>query len=184
MAQAWGFQIPLARCCALPRLDDPVSLPLILRKPRNSGNLDPTINRFPGSSSSLTPSKTRTLLPRFALRAPASVGSTTDYSDASPKRGSVHPLGRVTAKSYIRAMASLTWGFNNFYMRRRDTTGYEIDEALWEAYRRYDKSAVMNRLISRYLPALAFAAKTKSTFARANELTNLSGNRPAPRNLS
>jgi hypothetical protein len=105
------------------------------------------------------------------------------YLDGSPERGTVHHLGRGTAKSYIRAMASLTCGFNNFYMKTRDTFAYEIDEALWEAYRRYDKSAVMNRLISRYLPALAFAAKTRSAFARANGLTNLSGNRDAPRKL-
>ena len=81
-------------------------------------------------------------------------------------------------------MALLTWGLNYSYMRTRDAVAYEIDEALWEAYRRYDKSAVMNRLISRYLPALAFAAKTRSTVAQTNELTNLSGNRGAPRKLS
>ena len=32
MAQAWGFQILLARCCALPRLDDPACRPLISRE--------------------------------------------------------------------------------------------------------------------------------------------------------
>jgi hypothetical protein len=54
-------------------------------------------------------------------------------------------------------------------MKTRNTFAYEIDEALWEAYRRYDKSAVMNRLISRYLPALAFAAKTKSTLREVTD---------------
>ena len=33
---------------------------------------------------------------------------------------------------------------------------HDIDEALWTAYRRYDKSAVTEQLLRRYLTALAF----------------------------
>ena len=32
---------------------------------------------------------------------------------------------------------------------------YQIDEALWAAYRRYDKSAVTEKLLRHYLPGLA-----------------------------
>jgi len=46
-------------------------------------------------------------------------------------------------------------------MTSNNAAVYKVDEALWDAYRRYDKTAVMERLISRYLPALAFAAKAK-----------------------
>ena len=38
----------------------------------------------------------------------------------------------------------------------RSASDYEIDEALWAAYRRYDKSAVTEQLLRRYLTALAF----------------------------
>lgn len=152
MAHAWGFQIPLARCCALPRLDDPVSLLLILRKPRTrpSGN-DPVSDELH-----------RQPLPRWIPR----------------KRDRPSPRSRYRKILHSR-YGFFNLGFNNFYMRSRDTTAYEIDEALWEAYRRYDKSAVMNRLISRYLPALAFAARARSTFAQTNELTNPSGLSPS-----
>lgn len=34
---------------------------------------------------------------------------------------------------------------------------HEIDEALWAAYRRYDKSAVTEALLRRYLPGLTSA---------------------------
>jgi len=51
-------------------------------------------------------------------------------------------------------------------MTTNNAAVYKIDEALWEAYRRYDKTAVMERLISRYLPALAFAAKAKCNGSR------------------
>jgi hypothetical protein len=54
-------------------------------------------------------------------------------------------------------------------MITHNTAAYEIDEALWEAYRRYDKSAVMERLIARYLSGLAVLAKARSTFNRAHK---------------
>ena len=40
----------------------------------------------------------------------------------------------------------------------RSAADYEIDEALWAAYRRYDKSAVTKQLLRRYLTADAAVA--------------------------
>jgi hypothetical protein len=54
-------------------------------------------------------------------------------------------------------------------MNTNDAAAYKVDEALWDAYRRYDKNAVMERLISRYLPALAFAAKASSNGSRGKD---------------
>jgi len=55
-------------------------------------------------------------------------------------------------------------------MSIKNSATHNVDEALWDAYRRYDKTAVMERLISRYLPGLAFA--TRSRGATGRELTN------------
>ena len=55
-------------------------------------------------------------------------------------------------------------------MSIKNSATHNVDEALWDAYRRYDKTAVMERLISRYLPALAFAARARGETGR--ELTN------------
>ena len=54
-------------------------------------------------------------------------------------------------------------------MSIKNPAAYNVDEALWDAYRRYDKTAVMERLISRYLPALAFAAKARAHGSRAEK---------------
>jgi hypothetical protein len=45
------------------------------------------------------------------------------------------------------------------------TPDYETDEALWAAYRRYDKSAVAAKLLHRYLRA-AKAVRRKRNFRR------------------
>jgi hypothetical protein len=37
----------------------------------------------------------------------------------------------------------------------RSPPDYQVDEALWAAYRRYDKSAVTEKLLRHYLPGLA-----------------------------
>ena len=37
----------------------------------------------------------------------------------------------------------------------RSAPGYQIDEALWAAYRRYDRSAVTEKLLRHYLPGVA-----------------------------
>ena len=37
----------------------------------------------------------------------------------------------------------------------RSAPGYQIDEALWAAYRRYDRRAVTEKLLRHYLPGLA-----------------------------
>ena len=37
----------------------------------------------------------------------------------------------------------------------RSAPDYQIDKALWAAYRRYDKSAVTEKLLRNYLPRLA-----------------------------
>jgi hypothetical protein len=38
----------------------------------------------------------------------------------------------------------------------------EIDEALWTAYRRHDKSAVTEALLRRYLPGLILAVNVRT----------------------
>ena len=55
-------------------------------------------------------------------------------------------------------------------MSIKNSAAYNVDEALWDAYRRYDKTAVMERLISRYLPALAFVNRARGATGR--EVTN------------
>jgi len=55
-------------------------------------------------------------------------------------------------------------------MSIKNSAAYNVDEALWDAYRRYDKTAVMERLISRYFPALEFVARARGATGR--ELTN------------
>ena len=47
--------------------------------------------------------------------------------------------------------------------RPRRTSDQEIDEALWAAYRRYDKSAVTENLLRRYL-ATAKAVQRRRNF--------------------
>ena len=41
-------------------------------------------------------------------------------------------------------------------MTARDIVNHDIDEALWAAYRRRDKSAVTENLLCRYLPEHTF----------------------------
>ena len=41
-------------------------------------------------------------------------------------------------------------------MRIRRINDHDIDEALWTAYRRHDKSAVTENLLRRYIPGRAF----------------------------
>ena len=45
----------------------------------------------------------------------------------------------------------------------RSASEHEIDEALWAAYRRYDKSAVTQNLLRRYL-TLAKAVRRRRNF--------------------
>jgi hypothetical protein len=45
----------------------------------------------------------------------------------------------------------------------RSAPDYQIDEALWAAYRRYDKSAVTEKLLRRYLPGLASILELNGT---------------------
>lgn len=47
--------------------------------------------------------------------------------------------------------------------RTRSASEHEIDEALWAAYRRYDKSAVTQNLLRRYL-TLAKAVRRRRNF--------------------
>ena len=47
---------------------------------------------------------------------------------------------------------------NSSHIRRSDSwnvPNYQIDEALWADYRRYDKSAVTEKFLRHYLPGLA-----------------------------
>jgi hypothetical protein len=58
--------------------------------------------------------------------------------------------GLVTALRQLKA--------NSSRVRRphsQSATAYQIDEALWAAYRRYDRSALTEKLLRHYLPALA-----------------------------
>jgi hypothetical protein len=55
-------------------------------------------------------------------------------------------------------------------MSIKNSATHNVDEALWDAYRRYDKTAVMERLIFRYLPALTFATRARTATGR--ELTD------------
>jgi hypothetical protein len=50
-------------------------------------------------------------------------------------------------------------------MTAQGTGGYEIDEALWDAYRRFDKSAVIEKLLRRYV-ATAPRHKTRARAVR------------------
>jgi hypothetical protein len=50
---------------------------------------------------------------------------------------------------------------NSWRLRTPDSLSVadcELDEALWAAYRRYDKAAVMNQLLDRYLPPVTAVA--------------------------
>jgi hypothetical protein len=46
---------------------------------------------------------------------------------------------------------------------------YQIDEALWAAYRRYDKSAVTEKLLRHYLPGLARIRELNAAGDRGRE---------------
>jgi hypothetical protein len=50
-------------------------------------------------------------------------------------------------------------------MTAQGTGGYEIDEALWDAYRRFDKSAVIEKSLRRYV-ATAPRHKTRARAVR------------------
>jgi hypothetical protein len=52
---------------------------------------------------------------------------------------------------------------------------HEIDEALWTAYRRHDKSAVTDQLLRHYLPALILTSNSNASIRVPNEFN---GNKP------
>ena len=54
-------------------------------------------------------------------------------------------------------------------MTTRNINDHDIDEALWTAYRRYDKSAVTEQLLRRYLTGRTFTPNESADRAAARE---------------
>jgi hypothetical protein len=65
----------------------------------------------------------------------------------------------------------------------RSAADCEIDEALWAAYRRYDKSAVTKQLLRRYLTAGAAVASCSDPCGPYDAALRWNGHRPVATNL-
>jgi hypothetical protein len=74
----------------------------------------------------------------------------------SPERWSATYLESFNSKSNVCAVAVDLLNPHRFSMTTRGIDDHDIDEALWVAYRCYDKSAVTENLLRRYLPELTF----------------------------
>jgi hypothetical protein len=74
----------------------------------------------------------------------------------SPERGSATHLELVNSKSNVCAVAIDLLNPHGCSMTSPGIDDHDVDEALWVAYRCYDKSAVTENLLRRYLPELTF----------------------------
>ena len=74
----------------------------------------------------------------------------------SPERGSATHLELFNSKSNVCAVAIDLLNPHGCSMTSPGIDDHDVDEALWVAYRCYDKSAVAENLLRRYLPELTF----------------------------
>jgi hypothetical protein len=74
----------------------------------------------------------------------------------SPERGSATYLELLNSKSNVCAVAIDLLNPHGCSMTSPGIDDHDVDEALWVAYRCYDKSAVTKNLLRRYLPELTF----------------------------
>jgi hypothetical protein len=74
----------------------------------------------------------------------------------SPERGSATHLELFNSKSNVCAVAIDLLNPHGYSMTSPGIDDHDVDEALWVAYRCYDKSAVTENLLRRYFPELTF----------------------------
>ena len=74
----------------------------------------------------------------------------------SPERGSATHLELFNSKSNVCAVAIDLLNPHGCSMTSPGIDDHDVDEALWVAYRCYDKSAVTENLLRRYLPGVTF----------------------------
>jgi hypothetical protein len=80
----------------------------------------------------------------------------------SPERGSATHLELFNSKSNVCAVAVDLLNPHRCSMTSRGIDDHDIDEALWVAYQCYDKSAVTENLLRRYLPELTFIPNVRA----------------------